>query len=147
MSEIKGTVSTKGNIKGNINTVYGKDGLSAYEIAVKNGFEGSETEWLASLKGEKGDTATVKMDFVTLFASKWVGTTSPYSQVVTISGTTTNSKIDLNPTVEQLNIFHNKDISFVVENNNGVITVYCIGQKPTNDYTMQVTVTEVAING
>lgn len=30
----------------------GKDGLSAYEIAVKNGFEGTEQEWLESLKGE-----------------------------------------------------------------------------------------------
>lgn len=29
-------------------------GLSAYEIAVQNGFDGSETEWLASLKGEPG---------------------------------------------------------------------------------------------
>ena len=29
-------------------------GLSAYEIAVKNGFEGTEQEWLASLKGEPG---------------------------------------------------------------------------------------------
>ena len=29
-------------------------GLSAYEIAVKNGFEGSEKEWLASLIGEPG---------------------------------------------------------------------------------------------
>lgn len=28
----------------------GADGLSAYEIAVKNGFEGTETEWLESLK-------------------------------------------------------------------------------------------------
>lgn len=26
-------------------------GKSAYEIAVKNGFKGSETEWLASLEG------------------------------------------------------------------------------------------------
>ena len=37
-------------------------GLSAYEIAVQNGFEGSEEEWLASLKGEPGksaDTITV----------------------------------------------------------------------------------------
>lgn len=34
-------------------------GMSAYEIAVKNGFEGSETEWLASLKGEDGRTHTV----------------------------------------------------------------------------------------
>lgn len=31
-------------------------GDSAYEIAVKNGFEGSEEEWLASLKGETGNS-------------------------------------------------------------------------------------------
>lgn len=29
--------------------VAGADGLSAYQIAVKNGFEGTEEEWLASL--------------------------------------------------------------------------------------------------
>ena len=29
--------------------------LSAYAIAVKNGFEGTEEEWLASLRGAKGD--------------------------------------------------------------------------------------------
>lgn len=28
---------------------------TAYAIAVKNGFEGTEEEWLASLRGEKGD--------------------------------------------------------------------------------------------
>ncbi len=32
----------------------GKDGLSAYEIAVQNGFVGTETEWLESLKGKDG---------------------------------------------------------------------------------------------
>jgi hypothetical protein len=32
----------------------GADGESSYEIAVKNGFEGSEQEWLESLKGEDG---------------------------------------------------------------------------------------------
>lgn len=30
----------------------GKQGLSAYEIAVKNGFIGTEQEWLDSLKAE-----------------------------------------------------------------------------------------------
>ena len=90
--------------------------------------------------------STTQISSVTLPASKWVGSASPYSQVVTIARTTKNSKIDLNPTVDQLNIFHNKDIAFVVGNNNGVTTVYCIGQKPTNDYTMQVTITEVANN-
>ena len=88
-----------------------------------------------------------QISFVTLAASNWVGTESPYSQVVTINGATKNSKIDLNPTVEQLSIFHSKDVAFVVGNNNGTITVYCIGEKPTNDYTMQVTITEVAANG
>lgn len=39
----------------------GSDGLSAYQVAVINGYQGSQTEWLASLvgktglKGEKGD--------------------------------------------------------------------------------------------
>ena len=30
------------------------DGLSAYEVAKKNGYTGTATEWLASLKGEPG---------------------------------------------------------------------------------------------
>ena len=34
---------------------FGFEGKSAYEVAVRNGFAGSETEWLASLKGDKGD--------------------------------------------------------------------------------------------
>lgn len=33
----------------------GEKGYSAYEVAVKNGYTGTETEWLATLKGEKGE--------------------------------------------------------------------------------------------
>ena len=87
-----------------------------------------------------------KISTITLLSSKWEGTGSPYAQVVNVVGATENSKIDLNPTVEQLSIFHNKDITFVVENADGVITVYCIGQKPANDYTIQATITEVLVN-
>lgn len=93
------------------------------------------------------DSQTSKISSVTLFADRWYGTTSHYSQVVSVSGATRKSKIDLNPTVEQLVIFYNKDIAFVIENDNGVLTAHCIGQKPTSDYTMQVTITEVATNG
>ena len=32
----------------------GENGLSAYEIALKNGFVGTESEWLSSLKGKDG---------------------------------------------------------------------------------------------
>lgn len=32
----------------------GRNGESAYEIAVRNGYKGSETEWLATFKGQSG---------------------------------------------------------------------------------------------
>ena len=34
----------------------GTDGKSAYQIAVEQGYQGSESDWLSSLKGDKGDT-------------------------------------------------------------------------------------------
>lgn len=38
--------------------VDGEDGLSAYQIAVDNGFTGTEAEWLESLKGKDGTNGT-----------------------------------------------------------------------------------------
>ena len=40
----------------------GQNGKSAYEIAVENGFEGTEQEWLESLKGEPGEPGTSGSD-------------------------------------------------------------------------------------
>lgn len=37
-------------------------GLSAYEVAKSNGFEGTESDWLASLKGDKGDSGMPSED-------------------------------------------------------------------------------------
>lgn len=39
---------------GQVHTLRGEDGKSAYDIAVENGFEGTEAEWLASLHGKDG---------------------------------------------------------------------------------------------
>ena len=86
-----------------------------------------------------------KVSSVTLLHDKWVGDASPYSQVVTIAGITENSMVDLTPTVEQLSIFYNKDLAFVTENVDGVVTVYAIGQKPTKNYTIPIAITEVNI--
>lgn len=93
-------------------------------------------------KGGKGKTA--RIGYVTLLADGWTGDETPYAQVVEIEGVTANSQVDLTPSVEQLSIFYNKDLAFVTENENGIVTVYAIGQKPQNDYTVQVTITEVA---
>lgn len=83
---------------------------------------------------------------VTLFADSWVGDGSPYTQVVEVSGATKYSKVDLQPSTEQLSIFYEKDLSFVAENEDGIITVSCVGHKPLNDYTIQITITEVIVN-
>lgn len=42
--------------------IEGTKGDSAYQVALKNGFEGTETQWLASLKGDKGDTGDVSKE-------------------------------------------------------------------------------------
>lgn len=118
-------------------------GKSAYEIAVMHGFQGTEEEWLESLKAGGGTQA--RIGYVTLNASGWSGENHLHSQVVTIDGVTPNTQVDLTPSVEQLVIFYEKDITFVTENEGGVVTVYAIGQKPQNDYTIQVTMTEVTV--
>lgn len=86
-----------------------------------------------------------KIGEVTLLASAWKGSNNLYRQVVEIEGVTENSQVDLTPNVQQLAIFYEKDLSFVTENDGGIVTVYVIGQKPDNDYTMQVTITEVVV--
>lgn len=45
-------------------------GKSAYEIAVEQGFEGTEQEWLMSLKGDKGDSAYIGEN-----GNIWIGDT------------------------------------------------------------------------
>lgn len=89
--------------------------------------------------------SAVRVAEITLLATNWVGDASPYSQVVAIDGVTEYSQVNLTPGVEQLAIFHEKDLTFVTENENGVVTVYAIGDKPTNDYTIQANIMEVVV--
>ena len=72
-----------------------------------------------------------------------------YYQPVTVNNAviTPNSKVDLQPSPEQLAIFHEKDLTFTAINRGGNVRVCVIGQTPTQEYTMQVTVTEVTENG
>ena len=81
---------------------------------------------------------------VALKAEAWVGSESPYLQVVTLPGVTPRSKVNLQPSAEQLEVFREKDLGFTTKNAGGVVTAYAVGVKPQNDYTMQVTVEEVS---
>lgn len=88
---------------------------------------------------------SAKITYITLLASAWTGEDNLYSQVVTIDGITKYSQVDLKPSAELLALFHEKDLALITENEEGVVTVYAIGDKPTNDYTIQVSITEVVV--
>ena len=49
----------------------GLKGDSAYQVAKNNGFQGTQEEWLSSLKGDKGDTYTLtpqdKTDIINVY--------------------------------------------------------------------------------
>lgn len=89
--------------------------------------------------------SAVSISEVTIRAANWVANGATYYQVVAIDGVTEYSQVDLKPSVEQLAIFHDKDLAFVTENDGGIVTVYAIGEKPENDYTIQVSITEVHV--
>ena len=90
-----------------------------------------------------------KQEYVSL-STEWIedGDKRYYQDVDVVGATvTSNSKVDLQPTVEQLSIFRNKDLTFVAENTGGIVRVYCIGQVPQNAYAkIPVTVTEIVTN-
>ena len=97
-----------------------------------------------TINGEKYDIIPVlPADTVTLLASDWVANEDTYYQVVDVPGITVNTKIDLQPTPEQLEEFHYKVLAFVAENDGGTVTVFAVGDKPENDHTIQITKTEV----
>lgn len=141
-----------------------KDGVTHIEFGIPKGEDGYTPQkgvdyWTEADISAIASTITTligfefkkraRIGYVTVLADSWVGENSPYAQVVTVTGlnvgdkVTENSQVDLTPSVEQLAIFHNKDLAFVTENEDGIVTVYAIGQKPENDYTIQVTITEV----
>lgn len=84
-----------------------------------------------------------RIGYANILANRWVGSGDTYSQVVEIEGVTENTQVDLTPSVTQLAIFHEKDLAFVTANTGGTVMVYAVGEKPKNDYTIQVTMKEV----
>ena len=91
--------------------------------------------------------STARISYVDLPAENWQidEVTGAYYQEPKIEGVTEYSQVDLTPSIEQLVTFYDKDLCFVTENDGGEVKIYAIGQMPQNDYTIQVTITEVAV--
>ena len=139
--------SVLSNVKIHYKSVSATEGYVDEKIKDISAVSVSEIEDLKNMVALLYSKSLVKNIAVDLISSNWIQDgDNLYSQVVPIVDITEYSKIDLHPTVEQLTIFYEKDVTFIVENNDGVATVYCVGQKPVNDYTIQATVTEVNID-
>ncbi len=74
----------------------GADGKSAYEIAVENGFSGTQSEWLASLKGADGTNGTDGADGAN--GADGADGVSPTATVTQTAGGATISITDKNGT-------------------------------------------------
>ena len=85
-----------------------------------------------------------RVSTITLSKSAWTGSAEPYSQNVSVATVTASTKVDLQPTAQQIISLNNEEIALIAQNNNGAVTIYAIGGKPSVDYTMQVLLTEVA---
>ena len=84
----------------------------------------------------------VKVTTINL-TTAWTGS-GPYTQNVSISGVTAKSKVDLQPDNAALDQLINDGVSALyIANNNGTLTAYAIGAKPTTTLRIQATVMEV----
>jgi hypothetical protein len=94
---------------------------------------------------------------VTLYADKWEQATdidgadvvNTYYQVVTVENAiiTPRSKVDLQPTTNDLCRLYDLGVALTTKNAGGIITVYAVGAKPNSSLSIQATVTEVVLDG
>lgn len=87
--------------------------------------------------------SSVKITQIQAPLADWKGAVSPFSQVVAVDGVTNNSKVDLQIGYDQLDVLRDQEIAFTAANEDGVVTLYAIGEKPKTDIVLQATLTEV----
>lgn len=106
---------------------------------------GNTSTFSVTMEGPFGSAGhPVRVTQITLSADNWKGAVSPFSQVVTLEGISIYSKVDLQPGWEQLEAFRTQELALTTQNEDGVLTVYAIGQCPREDLTIQATITEVS---
>jgi hypothetical protein len=125
------------------------NGLSHTERSNAHTLDWSGNAWFAGdirIGGTSYDDAislVPKCTTITLSKNAWSGNSNPWSQVVTVNGVTANSKLDLQPTAQQIVSLQSSEITLMLQNDGGTVTAWAIGNKPKENLTMQVLITEV----
>lgn len=80
---------------------------------------------------------------ISLPTASWKGS-DPYTQTVTISGSTANTKVDIQPSEELYDQLVADNVGYLaIKNVNGTLTAVAKGGKPSVDLTVQVTYNDV----
>lgn len=116
--------------------------FNAWFATVQDTLDSDTAGHLLNLINGKEDIPVVLS--LTLAASGWTGSNSPYKQTVAISGGTLKSKVDLqvDDTAAQ-QMLDDGTLLIRVDNNNGTFVATAIGEKPTADLTVQAIRSEV----
>lgn len=90
LENLTGTLSNPENIDGKLSNTTLR-GYSAYDVAVQHGFNGTEEEWLASLKGDKGDTGYSAYEIAVQHGyagteAQWIDMMTPKDASATVKG-------------------------------------------------------------
>lgn len=82
---------------------------------------------------------------VTLLSAEWEESEDGtyYCQSLTIPDTTANSKVDLQPTPEQVATLMKDEVTLFVANDEGELIAYALGKSPSEDLTIGVLISEV----
>lgn len=105
---------------------------------------GGGGNFTVTMEGPFGSAGSgVKVVSFTAPAEGWKGAVSPYTQVVEVPGISVSSKVDLQLPPGELEKLGGRCLAFTAENEEGVVTVCALGDRPEEDLTFQATVTEV----
>ena len=114
--------------------IYGSKGSYEQLLLLAN-----DNSWMYFDVGDVIDTKRT----ITLPTASWTGS-DPYTQTVTISGSTSNTKVDIQPSEELYDQLVADNVGYLaIKNVNGTLTAVAKGGKPSVDLTVQVTYNNV----
>jgi len=109
----------------------GKDGLSYLWSKLKVMLAGKEPQ--------------IKKATISFTAAGWAERDGAYEQTVMVTGGTASSLIALQPATAQISALQESGVTaLVVDNDSGTFIAKAIGAAPSEDMTIQATITEVS---
>lgn len=134
-------------ISGSYNDLKDKPQIGTETTAGFTKLYGSTGDNIDGAMTQKAITTTLNnnkphLKSVTMPYKSWSGS-GPYTQTLTVSGITANSKIDMQASAATISSIVEGEFSITIKNDNGTITAYAVGKKPAVDLALTLSITEI----